>query len=134
MPTAILKDGRKLDYLPESIGEGIMKRVHFTADKRSVVCFYKDQKEASDRNRMDRLEAILGRFNPTVTRAQGGAAATDKDADYFRRLFCWPTGIVLKPEFGIVTPTYASNFFFATGTWKGKDKEGKWFSSPKLRR
>src|SRR5262249_17352519 len=29
---------------------------------------------------------------------------------------------------------YSSNFFFATGNWRGKEKEGKWFSSPKLRK
>jgi len=125
MPTAILKDGRRLDYLPEPIGERAMKRVFFTADRQSVICFYKDQKkEANDRNRMNRLDKILGPYNPTVA---------SKDGGHFRDLFCWPTAITLKPEFGIVTPTYPSNFFFASGNWKGKEKVGKWFSSPKLR-
>jgi hypothetical protein len=33
-----------------------------------------------------------------------------------------------------MTPAYPGNFFFAAGQWKGKEKEGKWFSSPKLRK
>jgi serine/threonine protein kinase len=123
--TATLSDGRKVPYLPEVIGEGGMKVVRFTADKRSVVCFFKDQASKNDRNRRDRLEAILGKFNPTADPTTG---------PYFRNLFCWPTGIVVAPEFGVLTPAYAANFFFASGPWEGKEKEGKWFSSPKLRR
>jgi hypothetical protein len=122
---AKLSDGRQLDFLPDVIGEGGMKRVHFTTDKKSVVCFFKDQSLRTDRNRMQRLEAILGKFNPTTDSATGA---------YFRDLFCWPTGIVVAPEFGVLTPAYAKNFFFASGPFQGKEKEGKWFSSPKLRR
>jgi serine/threonine protein kinase len=124
-PTATLSDGRKIPYLPDMIGEGGMKRVYFTADRKSVVCFFKDQALRSDTNRMKRLEAILGKFNPTSDPATGA---------YFRDLFCWPTGIVTAPEFGVMTPAYAKNFFFAEGPFKGKEKEGKWFSSPKLRK
>jgi len=123
--TATLSDGRTIPYLPEVIGEGGMKRVHLTADRRSVVCLFKDQGLRTDPNRMARLQAILGKFNPT----------TDPDTGaYFRDLYCWPTGIVVAPEFGVLAPAYPKNFFFATGTWQGKEKEGKWFSSPKLRK
>jgi serine/threonine protein kinase len=120
-----LQDGRKVAYLPDPIGEGGMKKVYFTADKKSVLCFFKDQALQRDANRMKRLEAILGRYNPTTDSTTG---------PYFRDLFCWPTAIVLKPEFGVMTPTYAGNFFFGSGPWQGKEKEGKWFSSPKLRK
>jgi hypothetical protein len=123
--TATLKDGRKVQYLPDQIGEGGMKRVYFSADKKSVICFFKDQDLKKDANRIARLEAILGKYNPTSDAAVG---------KYFEDLFCWPTGIVIAPQFGVMTPTYSKNFFFATGTWQGKEKEGKWFSSPKLRR
>jgi serine/threonine protein kinase len=123
--TAVLKDGQTVEYLPNVIGEGGMKRVYFTADKKSVLCFFKDKTAAADPNRMSRLEAIVGRFNPTTHPVTG---------KYFADLFCWPTGIVVKPELGVMTPTYSSNFFFATGNWRGKEKEGKWFSSPKLRK
>jgi serine/threonine protein kinase len=123
--TAKLTDGRSVSYLPDVIGEGGMKRVYFTADRKSVIGFFTDKELRSDRNRIARLEAILGRFNPT-TDPQHGA--------YFNDLYCWPTGIVVAPEFGVMAPTFPKNFFFADGPWKGKEKEGKWFSLPKPRK
>jgi serine/threonine protein kinase len=126
---ATLKDGKTLEFLPDMIGDGAMKEVFFTKDKQSVVCFYKDPKAGADANRLRRLEMILGKNNPTLPRAQGGAAGSDGEAAYFRDLFCWPTGLVTAPRFGIVTPTYPSNFFFASGPdfIKGKEKNGMRF-------
>ena len=123
--TATLLDGSRVPYRPEQIGEGGMKRVFFTADRQSVVCFFKDLRLKTDPNRMERLKAILGRFNPTTDPQTG---------KYFAELFCWPTGVVTDPQFGVLAPTYPKNFFFKTGPWQGKEKEGKWFSSPKLRK
>ena len=122
---ATLLDGRRVPYRPEQIGEGGMKRVFFTADRQLVVCFFKDLRLKTDPNRMERLKAILGRFNPTTDPQTG---------KYFAELFCWPTGVVVDPQFGVLAPTYPKNFFFKTGPWQGKEKEGKWFSSPKLRK
>ncbi|MBM4091764.1 MAG: serine/threonine protein kinase [Planctomycetes bacterium] len=122
---ATLANGQTVEFLPEMIGEGGMKKVYFTADRKSVVCFYKDASSAVDPNRMARLDAVLNRWNPT-TAADTGA--------YFSNLFCWVTGIVLQPRVGLVTPVYPGNFYFASGRWKGKPKVGKWFSSPKLRK
>ncbi len=123
--TATLKDGRTVEYLSDMIGEGGMKQVFFTADKKSVVCFFKDQNVARDPNRMARLEAILDKYNPTTHPTMG---------QHYLNLFCWPTGIVIKPKFGVMTPAYDSNFFFQSGPFKGKEKVGKWFSSSKLRK
>ncbi len=123
--TATLKDGRTVDYLPGVIGEGGMKRVYFTADKQSVLCFFKDQREAKDPNRMARLDAILGKYNPTLDARSG---------QYWSTLFLWPTAIVVSPSLGVMTPVYPGNFFFASGNWAKKEKKGKWFSSPKLRK
>ncbi|HVS36091.1 MAG TPA: hypothetical protein VMS17_10965 [Gemmataceae bacterium] len=123
--TATLKDGRRVPYRPEQIGEGGMKRVFFTADRQSVVCFFKDARLKTDRNRLERLEKILGPFNPT---------ADPQTGKHFAELFCWPTAIVMEPQFGVLAPAYSKNFFFKTGPWQGKEKEGKWFSSPKLRK
>ncbi|MCI0700687.1 MAG: serine/threonine protein kinase [Planctomycetia bacterium] len=123
--TATLADGKKIDYLPDVIGEGGFKRVHFARDKKSVVCFFKDQQSASDTRQVQRLEGILGKFNPTTHPDTG---------KYFANLFCWPTGIIVSPMLGITAPAYPSQFFFATGKWKGKEKNGKWFVSPKLRK
>lgn len=135
MPEATMKDSRKIEYLPEMIGDGAMKEVYFTKDRQSVVCFYKDPNAGSDPVRMQRLDAILGKYNPTVPRGQGGAAANEVDAEYFRKLFCWPTGIVTRPRFGLVTPTYPANFFFGSGPdfIKGKEKNGMRFIGNKNR-
>lgn len=123
--TATTKDGRRIPYLPDLIGEGGMKRVYFTGDKQAVVCFYKDHTEATDPDRMARLEAILGRYNPTKD---------PKTGPYFEGLFCWPTGLVVQPALGLVMPTYPAHFFFARGNWKGKEQGANWFTSPKLRK
>lgn len=123
--TATLEDGTLLQYESEVIGEGGMKRVHFTPDRQSVVCFFKDAEVARDPQRRARLQKIVGEFNPTLDPTVGA---------YWSALFCWPTAIVVRPEIGIVAPTYAANFFFADGPFKGKEKQASWFTSPKLRR
>lgn len=122
--TATLTDGTTIEYLPEKIGEGGMKDVYFTADRQSVVCFYRDQAVAADPQRLARLDAIVSRYDPT--RGPNGNA-------YWRDLFCWPTGIVVKPTLGIVTPAYPRHFYFADGPFKTREKEGRWFTSARLR-
>jgi len=113
---ARLKDGKTLEFVPDMIGEGAMKQVYFTPDRTAVVCFFKD---SADANRLARLEAVIGRYNPTIDPTTGR---------YFNQLYCWPTGIVVHPRVGIVCPTYPGNFFFREGPWSGKEKEGKWFT------
>src|SRR4051812_35611229 len=104
---ATLKDGRTVEFLPDMIGEGGMKEVYFSADKASVVCFFKDQPDAG---LMQRVEAVLGRYNPTADAITG---------EYWKSLFCWPTAIVTAPRAGIIAPTYPRDYFFASGPWKG---------------
>ncbi len=123
MEKAYFEDGRSIDYIPEMIGEGAMKQVYFTSDKKSVICFYKDKNASLDSNRLARLNKILSSFNPTIANNGG----------YFKNLFCWPTGIVVKPYLGIITPTYPAEYFFKEGNLSGKEKESTWFVRPKLR-
>jgi len=123
--TAVLADGRKVKYCMVSDPPcGGMKCTYFAPDRSYVVQFYHDQSLAADPKRMARLEAILGRFNPT-THAETGA--------YFQKLFCWPTGIVVKPRLGVMCPTYPANFLFQSPPFAGREKEGTWFVLPKPR-
>ncbi|MDJ1182952.1 protein kinase domain-containing protein [Roseofilum casamattae] len=124
MATATLADGSSLEYIPDLIGEGAMKEVYFTADKSSVICFYKDPNAGSDPDRHKRLDYILTQYNPTLDPDTG---------DYFQQLFCWLTAIVVQPRLGIVTPAYPANYFFSSGNFTGKEKESTWFVSSKLR-
>ncbi len=123
---ATLKDGQTVEYVVVADPPaGGMKKTYFSPDKSYVVQFFHDQETGRDPQRLARLEKVLGQFNPTLDPKTGA---------YFKKLFCWPTGIVVKPELGIVAPAYPGNYFFASGPFKGKEKEGRWFTSPKLRR
>jgi hypothetical protein len=132
---ATLLDGSTIEYIEtDNPPSGTMKKTYFTPDKKHAVQFFLQQSEADMTERMTRLQAIIGRFNPTVSERKGGArATTDTSASYFNNLFCWPTGIIVKPEFGIVAPVYPDNYFFKAGDQKGLEKKGRWFQSPKLR-
>ena len=123
--TATLADGQKLEYIPDVIGEGGFKRVYFSKDGKSVVCFFKEQAPYADPRQLERLNGLIGKYNPTLHPETG---------KYFSQLFCWPFAVVVRPEVGIVAPRYPANFFFASGRWKGQEKNGKWFASPKLRK
>ncbi len=131
---ATLKNGRTRDFVVvDDPPSGTMKEVFFTTDRKEVVCFYKDADAGRDPVRLQRLEAIVGKYNPTIPRSEGGGAQNDQDAAYYRNLFCWPTAIVTQPRFGIITPTYAPNFFFSEGPLKGNEKNGSWFTLTKPR-
>lgn len=132
---ATLIDGRAVQYvLEENPPVGGMKRTYFSPDRSYVVQFYHKQSAAQDPQRLSRLEAILGKFNPTIPHSKGGAAHNEVSASYFKKLFCWPTGIVTDPDIGIVAPTYPDHYFFAEGPFKGKEKEGLWFVGTKTRK
>lgn len=132
---ASLSDGRTVEFERVSDPpEGGMKRTYFSPDRSYVVQFYKNQSSAGDRQHLARLQAILGTHNPTLLQSAGGNAPSTTSAEYYKKLFCWPTGIVISPELGIVAPTYPSNYFFASGPFQGKEKEGWWFIGPKVRK
>ncbi len=122
---AQLENGHLVEYLPEKIGEGTMKDVYFSKDKEFVLCFYKSDSRKTNQHRFQRLRKILTEFNPTI--------GDKKQAHYWSQLFCWPTGIIIKPKLGIMTPVYPRHYFFSSGRFKGKEKKGRWFISPKLR-
>lgn len=133
---AVLTDGQKIPYvISDNPPRGGMKYTYFAPDKSYVVQFFNDPNFATDPNLHSRIEAIIGKFNPTLPEAKGGARGNDeKIANYFSKNFCWPYAIIKSPEFGIVCPTYPSNFFFDERSstkipLKGKDKKSNWFTT-----
>lgn len=116
-------DGSQVEFIREVIGSGAMKDVYFSPDKKSVAAFFR--KPLDPRSR-ERLENITGIYREKIFNGPGG--------DYWKRLFCWPTAIVeWEGKTGLVCPTYDQDFFFKDGRFKGKEKEGKWFASARLR-
>jgi serine/threonine protein kinase len=116
-------DGSNVEFVNEIIGSGAMKDVYFSPDKSYVVCFYR---ETQDNNSIERINNIVGVYRDKIF--------TPEHKEYWERLLCWPTKIVeWKGKTGIVCPSYPSNFFFSSGRFQGKEKEGKWFASAKLR-
>ena len=139
MGEATLADGRKIPYvITDNPPRGGMKYTYFAPDKSYVVQFFNEPNKI-DRNMTARLEAIIGRYNPTIPESKGGAIGNDeKLASYFAGRFCWPTDLVVLPEFGIVSPAYPKSFFFEEGAsqfldLKGKDKKSNWFTSSNRR-
>ena len=121
-------DGTPVAFVDEIIGSGTMKDVYFSPDKSYVVAFFK---EKQDGNSKDRLENITGSYKDKIFNQPGG--------EYWQDLYCWPDKIVeYNGKLGLICPAYQKNFFFAKGSKnddflgiKGKEKEGKWFSSAK---
>ena len=140
---AVLEDGRRIPYvIKDDPPRGGMKYTYFAPDKSYVVQFFNDPANANDPQIRDRIRDIIGRYNPTRPESEGGARGNSElTAQYFANLYCWPRAIVTQPEFGIVSPAYAGNFFFGKGSTvvegldlQGKDKRASWFTSPKLRK
>ena len=116
-------DGSDVEFVDEIIGSGAMKDVYFSPDKSYVVGFFR---QPQDPNSKDRLENITGIYRERIFNQIGG--------EYWKNLFCWPTKLVeWNGKLGIVCPSYQKHFFFSEGKFKGKEKEGKWFASAKLR-
>ena len=131
---AVLADGRKLNYvITDNPPAGGMKHTFFTPDRKYAVQFFNDLSKV-DSSMRSRLDAIISRYNPTIPENMGGAIGGDKKtADYFAARFCWPCGIIVYPEFGVVSPTYPKNFFFGNNAsdvldLSGKDKKSNWFT------
>lgn len=116
-------DGSKVQFINEVIGSGAQKDVYFSPDKTYVVAFFRSKQDANSR---DRLQNIVGVYKDKIFNGLGG--------DYWSNLFCWPQKLVEhEGRLGVVVPTYQKKFFFADGAFKGKEKNGKWFASAKLR-
>lgn len=136
---ATLMDGSELEYVQtDRPPRGSMKHTYFTPNKDRVAQFYNKKEDGESPINRERLEKILGVYNPTLSEADGGAkGSTGQTAKYFYKLFCWPSALVQTPEFGIICPAYPQNFFFGNNSvkteynlnLKGKEKKSTWFTS-----
>ena len=123
-------DGQPIEFVDQVISAGTMKDVYFSSDQSYVVAFYRVTPDAVARQR---LEMIVGRYREGIFKQAGG--------DYWHNLFCWPTAIVeYNGRLGLVAPVYPRNFFFEHGSKnddsmqiQGREKEGKWFATARLR-
>lgn len=139
---AILFDDVEIEYIEtDNPPRGGMKHTFFTKDKKFAIQFYNKAEDANSPQIRDRLEKIVGIYNPTISEAKGGMIGnTEQMGEYFSHLYCWPVALVKSPDFGIVCPRYPSNFFFGKNPVKdgvnleigGKDKKSRWFTSKKL--
>ena len=119
-------DKRPVEFIDEIIGAGGMKDVYFSPDRSYVVGFFRNRQDFQAK---DRLTMIAGRYRDGIFNQAGG--------EYWKDLYCWPTGVVeLNGKLGVVAPAYQKHFFFEHGSKnqdflgiKGREKEGKWFAS-----
>lgn len=116
-------DGSSVEFFNEISAQGGMKDMYWCPGKKEVVLFFRDKVDAQSK---DRLNNIVSLYYERIFNQVGG--------NYWKNLFCWPTKLVeWNGKVGIVCPAYHAHFFFADGPFKGKEKNGKWFASAKLR-
>jgi serine/threonine protein kinase len=124
-------DSQPVEFVDQIIGSGAMKDVYFSPDRSYVVALFRQKQDFQAK---DRLTMITGRYRDNLYSQAGG--------EYWKDLFCWPTGVVEHDgKLGVVVPAYPPHFFFTHGSpnndplgIKGKEKEGKWFASANNRR
>ncbi|MDR0991697.1 MAG: hypothetical protein LBL87_02210 [Ruminococcus sp.] len=131
---AITKSGRRYPYvITENPPRGGMKYTYFAPDKSYVVQFYNKPTDA-DASVKNRIDAIIGKYNPTKPESDGGAVGTDSRlAAYFNKRYCWIGDTVVSPEYGIISPAYPKDFYFSGDAsdflqLEGKDKKSNWFT------
>lgn len=130
-------DGSQVQFVDNgSPMQGGLKDVYFSPDKSYVVAFFREKFKPAEYNaQKDRLTTIANTFRERIFNQDGG--------DYWKDLYCWPTKVVeWNGLIGVVAPVYQSQYFFKKGynpgaagfaSIAGKEKEGKWFSSPQFR-
>lgn len=121
--TLTAQDGSTVEFYDEIKAQGGVKDIYFAPDKSYVVAFYRKDLSFNDK---ERLNNIVGLYKEKIFEGEQGR--------YWANLFAWPDKMVQwNGKIGIVMPFYSQKFFFSSGPFQGKEKEGKWFASAKLR-
>ena len=125
--TLTAKDGTTVEFYDEIKAQGGVKDVYFSCDKKYVVAFYRKDLDANDK---DRLERIVSMYHPRIF---DGTSV----GDYWKESLVLPYRIVnWNGKIGVTVPFYSPKFFFSKKGFNldGKEKNGKWFASAKLRK
>jgi len=118
---AQLYNGQVIRYFPDKkLGEGSEKEFFASEDEKFVIGFYLNENEGHDPERLKRLTSIIEKYNPTLDSDKG---------DFWKKHFCWPSAIVVKPRVGILSPRFPAQYYFSDS--KG-EKKGTWFSKERL--
>ena len=121
--TLTAHDGSTIEFYDEIKAQGGVKDVYFSTDKTYVVAFYRKELSSSDK---DRLKNIVGPYHKRIFETAEGK--------YWDDYLIMPDRLVdWNGKIGVVLPFYPRKFFFNGGPFDGKEKEGKWFASAKLR-
>ena len=121
--TLTASDGSTVEFYDEIKAQGGVKDVYFSTDKTYVVAFYRKNLSPAEK---DRLSNIVGPYHKRIFESREG--------NYWKEFLIMPTKMVKWNEkTGVVLPFYPKRFFFSGGPFDGKEKEGKWFASAKLR-
>ena len=121
--TLTASDGSTVEFYDEIKAQGGVKDVYFSTDKTYVVAFYRKNLSPAEK---DRLSNIVGTYHKRIFESPEG--------NYWKEYLIMPTKMVKWNEkTGVVLPFYPKRFFFSGGPFDGKEKEGKWFASAKLR-
>lgn len=119
-------DGSEIEFYDEIKAQGGVKDVYFSPSKQYVVAFYRKPLNELKPSEKDRLQNIVGIYKERIFNQAGG--------DYWKKLFAWPEkSVEWNGKIGVVVPFYDKKFFFNGGPFDGKEKNGKWFASAKLR-
>ena len=117
-------DGSSVEFVDEIKAQGGVKDVYFSPNKDYVVAFYRKPTNANDK---DRLKNITEVYRQKIF-------IQNPNGEYWKKFFAWPTKMVeWNGLTGIVIPFYDNKYFFSGGPFNGKEKNGKWFASAKLR-
>lgn len=119
--------GNEVQFVDEIKAQGGVKDVYFSTDKTYVVAFYRKELDANDK---DRLNRIINDYYPRIF--DGSPIG-----EYWRDMLYLPCGLVeWSGKLGVIVPFYNSKFFFHKNGFNldGKEKNGKWFASAKLRK
>ena len=121
--TLTASDGSTVEFYDEIKAQGGVKDVYFSTDKTYVVAFYRKNLSPAEK---DRLSNIVGPYHKRIFESPEG--------NYWKEFLIMPTKMVKWNEkTGVVLPFYPKRFFLSGGPFDGKEKEGKWFASAKLR-